>query len=108
MTADEKAMINEPLARIMARMTPETSEIIDRYTDPILLAFGFIMWGSRVFFVLQRQANEAKPKLVKPQPEYNPAKPIPIFQSVTSDPVLQSVASDMASGIPVEVAEALG
>jgi len=99
MTQDERAMILEPLARIMARMTPETSEMIDKYTDPVLLTFGFIMWGSRVFFVLQRQANEAKPKPVKPQPEYNPSAPLPVFQSVTSD---------MASGIPTEVAEALG
>ena len=94
MTQDERTMILDPLAHIMARMTPETSEMIDKYTDPVLLTFGFIMWGSRVFFVLQRQANEAKPK-----PEYNPAAPVPVFQSVTSD---------MASGIPTEVAEALG
>jgi hypothetical protein len=98
MTPDERAMINEPLAHIMARMTPETSEAIEKYTDPVLLAFGFIMWGSRVFFVLQRQANEAKPSSVKPQPEYNPAAPVPVFQS----------ASDMATGIPGIVAEAIG
>lgn len=61
LTPDERQMIEAPLTRIMARLAPETTEAIDRWTDPILLAFGVATWGARVFFVLQRQASEAQP-----------------------------------------------
>lgn len=98
MTADEREMILEPMARIMARLTPETSEMIDRYTDPVLLLFGFIMWGGRVFFVLQRQANEAKPKPV------NHLEPKPAPETVA----YPFIPSDMPVGVPSSVAEALG
>lgn len=44
----EKLLIAEPLERIMARMTWETGETVNRWMDPIMLVIGLITWGTRL------------------------------------------------------------
>jgi hypothetical protein len=48
MTTLERELIEEPLARIMARLDPGTSAALERWTDPVLLIFGLGTWGIRV------------------------------------------------------------
>jgi hypothetical protein len=105
MTADEHAMIDEPLARILARLAPETTELIDRWTDPLLLATGLVMWGARVFFELSRQAREEVKKERKAKSVEREAKQESGDNGKTGLDITRPM---QATGIPQEVAEALG
>ena len=71
MTDDEQGMIAEPMARIMARLDPGTTAMLEKWTDPILLVFGFAMWGARVWTEMSDQDNQGPP----PEPEYVPPAP---------------------------------
>jgi hypothetical protein len=99
MTSDEREMISEPLARIMARLTPETTDLVDKWTDPIMLAVGFGMYLSRVFFVLKRKSEEEKPVRVNP---------IILTEAPPPSPNGNEDYSRMPTGVPESVAEALG
>jgi hypothetical protein len=101
LTPDEHAMIDEPLARIMARLSPETTEAIDKWTDPILLLLGFGLWVVRVFSVVQRKASESKPSLSNPSPAQASQS------SFVSDLLRATQANDNAN-VPVEFAEQIG
>lgn len=94
MTPDEQRMISEPLSRIMARMTPETTELIDKYTDPVLLVFGLMAWGGRVFFVLQRKAADEKPAVAPVVEEAPSMAPAPVGK--------------MPVGVPDSISELIG
>jgi hypothetical protein len=101
LTPDEHAMIDEPLARIMARLSPETTEAIDKWTDPVLLLLGFGLWGVRVFSVIQRKAAESKPALATSHP-VQASEP-----SFVSDLLRATKANDNGN-LPVEFAEQIG
>jgi hypothetical protein len=49
MDDEERKMIEEPMERIMERLDPGTSAMLEKWTDPVLLAFGFVTWGVRVW-----------------------------------------------------------
>lgn len=44
----ERQFIQEPLERILMRMDVASAEIVNRWSDPIMLAMGLIIWGSRI------------------------------------------------------------
>jgi hypothetical protein len=77
MTEGEREMITPPLTRILARLEPATADIIDRWADPIVLLFGFIAYGSRVYALQQekrkREDETRQPVFETPQP--TPAYP---------------------------------
>jgi hypothetical protein len=70
MEPHEAAMMAEPMGRILARMDPGTTELIEKYSDPIILLFGFATWGMRVWDVMQRKNDDRGPR--KPPPEVAP------------------------------------
>jgi len=51
MLEHERAMMVDPLARIMARMEPGTAELIEKWSDPVILLFGFATWGARLWTI---------------------------------------------------------
>lgn len=72
MTPDERQAVEEPLARIMRRMSPATTEMIARWTDPIMLISALGAWSARVYFDMQDAAgDESGP------PDDEPDVPVP-------------------------------
>ena len=71
MLPDEQAMIAEPMARIMARLDPGTSAMLEKWTDPVMLFFGLAMWGARIWTEMSDQNDQGRP----PEPEYIPPAP---------------------------------
>lgn len=60
LTSSERDMIEPPFARIMARLNPATSAIVEKYSDPILLAVGLMAWGSRLWGIQAERIKLAK------------------------------------------------
>lgn len=101
LTPDEHAMIDEPLARIMARLSPEVTEAVDKWTDPVLLATGLIMWGARIVMVIQRREAESKPR----PGLTSSAQPLP---SQAQQETLNPFGGNGEGNVPVQFAELLG
>lgn len=77
----EREMISQPLTRILARMSPATSAMLDKYTDPVMLLFGVIMWGSRIAFTLRERDKEKAAEVQaaqQPEPTPQPIEPTPL------------------------------
>lgn len=62
MTDTDRELIEKPLARIMARLDEETSEAVDKWIDPVMLMFGVMAWGSRVYRI-ESDRREASTKI---------------------------------------------
>ena len=58
MDEGERRLIEDPLARVMARMAPGTNAVLERWLDPILLFYAFSSWGRRVYVDLARLAGD--------------------------------------------------
>jgi hypothetical protein len=74
----EKTLIQEPLERIMGRLDWEVGETIGKWSDPILLVFGMVAWGSRLMDIArekkaladaERYINGASPVVAQSQAE---------------------------------------
>ena len=64
----EQAMMVDPMGRILGRMEPGTAELIEKWSDPIILLFGFATWGARVWSIASDRGDSGK----KPPPEVVP------------------------------------
>jgi hypothetical protein len=49
MDEHEKTMILEPLKRMMARLDYAKTQLVEKWTDPILLSMGMAAWMGRVY-----------------------------------------------------------
>jgi hypothetical protein len=65
--------IEEPMARTLERLSPEASEMVAKYSDPVLLGMALLEWGVQIVAVLKaKQALQeaedaaAAPKGAKP------------------------------------------
>jgi len=68
----EAEMLIDPLGRMMLRAGPATTAALEKYTDPILLLFGLVTWGSRVFSIATRSDEGDEPPN---KPTWIPAPP---------------------------------
>lgn len=59
----EHSLIDAPLNRILARMTPEDAEKMGHLIDPIMLGCGLFFWGMRVWSL------KPKPRAIVPRDE---------------------------------------
>ncbi len=73
----EKAMLEEPLTRMLAKVSPNSLNLIGKYSDPVLLMMGLLAWISRVTTERKRREEAQKPAVQnEPQPQpLNPAPP---------------------------------
>lgn len=62
MEPHEQQMIVDPLGRIMARMEPGTTELIEKWSDPIILLFGFATWGARLWTIASDHGDDGRSK----------------------------------------------
>lgn len=62
MDEEERKMIEDPMARIFERMDPGAMAMLEKYSDPVLLAFGFMTWGIRVWAELSMGGNDDEPR----------------------------------------------
>ncbi len=53
MTPQIRESIADPGARILERLTPETSEMIAKYTDPVMLALGLTAWATHIYRAIE-------------------------------------------------------
>lgn len=73
MTDIEKQMIIAPLQRILERASPQVTETIEKFADPVVLMFGFAMWGMRLYS-MARDQEEGEGPPPKP-PSEGPSSP---------------------------------
>ena len=67
MDEHEKTMILEPLLRILSRLDYATTQVIEKWTDPILLGMGLLAWSSRIYRLQSEKADA--PDADKPEKE---------------------------------------
>ena len=65
-------MIEDPMSRIFERMDPGTSAMLEKYADPVLLAFGFMTWGIRVWAEMSMGRDDDEPRSGFDEPERSP------------------------------------
>ncbi len=68
MTAEERVLIEEPLARILSRLDEQTSKLISIWADPIILLVGLLSYTSRVMSIAREKAEKEKESQPKPPP----------------------------------------
>lgn len=68
-TAEERAMIEPPLVRILSRMDPAVLEKLATLSDPVMLLSGFGMWGMRLLTIQRSPRSEESPAPADTQPE---------------------------------------
>jgi len=82
----EKELIREPLERIIQRMDIVSSELISKWSDPVLFVMGMVAWMSRVI----REMNEKEQASKPPQPQAeNPQTPAPTASQNLPDVIIQ-------------------
>jgi hypothetical protein len=73
--------IKDPMGRILERLTPETSEMLATYADPLMLVTAFVAWGVQISRVMavRKEAEEAESDNTVPfRPVKKPAERLPI------------------------------
>ena len=75
MSASEKKMIIEPMSRIMGRLDPGINDALQKWTDPILLVFGFATWGLRLYAIAQEKNEGDEPPSKRPPSDVKPMGP---------------------------------
>jgi hypothetical protein len=67
---NERNAIEDPLARILERLSPEMTAKVQVLADPILLAFGLGLWGLRLYKISTEKEKKqpAKEKDKQPAP----------------------------------------
>lgn len=78
-TSQERGLIEPPLTRILARMSPSSAKMFSAVADPILLCTGLLMWGTRVF------AKQVPPLRQPIRPDFGAARP----SAATTGPPVQ-------------------
>lgn len=73
---DERKLIEPPLANLIERLTPESAKMFSQFADPVMLGFGLLVWGARVFSV-PRQAPAPRPRPTLLRREAAPTQPSP-------------------------------
>lgn len=73
MTESERAMLSEPLARMLAKLELSQNKVIQQYSDPVLFLMGLIAWGSRVARDRAKQRKEKETPLEASQRTEEPA-----------------------------------
>ena len=77
MTPEEREAIEEPLGRIMARMSPAANAAISKWTDPILLLTALVTWAGRVYVDIKIEDGDepySGPGPDDPLPTLDPSK----------------------------------
>lgn len=59
----ERQMINDPLARILARADKGVMERVQTYADPLMLGMGLLLWGSRLAAIVAAKRATPKPTM---------------------------------------------
>lgn len=85
MNSTEIELIQPAVQRIMTRMSPAAAAKFGAWSDPILLATGLAIWGSRVFGVVQ--ARNAHERAVAAQQAADAAASVQVQHTVNPEPV---------------------
>jgi len=93
---DERKLIEEPLERMLGKLTPRTVKMVGAFADPIMLGTGLMIWASRVFSV-QRPAPAPRPV---PTPRYGPDGPTLLRPSPVQPTMQQDVQPPQAADSP--------
>lgn len=110
MNEGERAMLVEPLARMLAKLELTQNAVIQKYSDPVLFLMGLIAWGSRV---IREKATERKTKETpleasqrteEPPPVETPGHPV-MREEVDLASVL-SAPDNIARSMQVSIMEA--
>lgn len=90
----ERRMIAEPMQRMMARLPLDVLETLEKWTDPILLIFGFATWGARLYGIAQDRSGDDLPPR-RPPPDVTPSPTG--GNGRKSEPIPEPVSDDDAS-----------
>lgn len=96
----ERAMIEEPLTRILAKVSPASLNLIGKYSDPVLLTMGLLAWFSRVSMESKRRKEAtAKPEPKEPTPEVLTPAPPQAADMILTTPPNEIISNMNATGI---------
>lgn len=75
MNEQERDMIEPPLSRMIEKIDLAENELIQRWSDPILVVFGLGLWGWRVMTMKQEAESKQKPQAENEKTENESAPP---------------------------------
>jgi hypothetical protein len=104
MLSNEREMIEPPLSRILERLDPLASALIEKYTDPIMLAMGLAMWGLRIWQVQSARIEAQK----KPKPNRLEPMPTPQAQPVSHGETVVTPGGSLGDSPFIETLVELG
>lgn len=77
MNTEERALIEPPLSRVVARISPDIADRIQIFSDPIMCLVGFSLWAYRIQQMVQNKPSETNAipaaELLTPTPPVQPA-----------------------------------
>ena len=87
LTTAERNLIEPPLGRIMARMSPQGAAAFAAFADPVLLLTGLFMWGGRL--MAAREARKERPvqqPIIRPDFTRQRSEPHVVAPSASAEP----------------------
>lgn len=78
----EREQIEPPLARMLARLSPEAATMVATFADPLILGVGLVTWMTRIFTL--PKASQ-RPPAGQPRPPVVPGQPTPIRTELPAD-----------------------
>ncbi len=66
-------MVSKPAARLLARLDESTRAAMEKYSDPLILSIGLLMWGAHIYRVTQERGDQGGGPASEPEPEPEPS-----------------------------------
>ena len=95
----EKNMIEEPLKRILAKVSPGSLQMIGKYGDPVMLSMGLLAWVSRVTMESRKRKENPKPVSNEPEPKILTPTPTASVNEVNTAPPADIIANFDVAGV---------
>jgi hypothetical protein len=71
---EAEEFIHGPAARMIAKMDPATSALMEKWTDPIFLMMGISIWGLHIWQVMGDDDDDNRRPEPEPEPTPSPAR----------------------------------
>ena len=99
----ERALIESPLARTLARLDPGISENVSKFADPLTILVALGMWGNRVAAIAKQKTAQTKNVRAAANSEPEPAQPQPMKFGGDDTNILGNISASEQSMITAAI-----
>jgi hypothetical protein len=104
----EADMLEPPIARILERLTPEQSQKVSVFIDPMVMLIALGMWGNRIIRIQRAKKDTISSSEFQRANGFSEAPPPEEAPQYAEPPDLRQKVAVNPNGIPVAITEQMG